>query len=104
MVYVLSVDHSVSHKRLILDLLEVLSFDIEPVAAPAWEFFEQGQMDSLMSQCEVGSSQGLKVSETINYISAEWEIISLRLENHIYIHILGISRFSIPSMLGLKNQ
>lgn len=61
MVSIITVDVSAPHKRLILDLLEVLSFDIEPVTAPAWEFFEQGQMDSLMSQCEVGSSQGLKV-------------------------------------------
>lgn len=68
MVNIITVEVSAPHKRLILDLLEVLSFDIEPVAAPAWEFFEQGQMDKLMSQCEVGSSQGLKVSKIVEYL------------------------------------
>ncbi|XP_054275578.1 nuclear pore complex protein Nup205-like [Macrosteles quadrilineatus] len=55
------VDLSAPYKRLILQLLGVLSFNIEPVPTPTWEFFEHSQMESLMAKCEVASPGGLKV-------------------------------------------
>lgn len=55
-----AVDLSTPYKRLILQLLGVLSFNIDSVAAPTWEFFEQNQLDSLVAQCQYDIGSGNK--------------------------------------------
>lgn len=55
-----AVDLSTPYKRLILQLLGVLSFNIDSVVAPTWEFFEQNQLDSLLAQCQYDIGSGNK--------------------------------------------
>lgn len=55
-----AVDLSAPYKRLILQLLSVMSFEMESVVSPGWEFFEQRQLSQLLAQCTCDLNNGTK--------------------------------------------